>query len=267
MTVLSDIREWTPQVRDRAASIGHFKPALRSWAAFGRPLALAMAFAGFISVSGAFGTNGISPGLRLAVLELTAVALVLSEFALGRALARARWMQARPILRLAITVSAVLTGGVALCWGLALVLEGPHHTPNIARFVPPAIVTLATVTTVACLLRRPRGPRPGSAHPEFMTRLPHRLRRAAIIAVQGEDHYVRVHTSNGQHLLLMRLSEALDQLSGLDGLQTHRSWWVAKPAVTAVKRAHGRAALTLANGVEAPVSRRFSGRLRAQGWY
>ena len=29
-------------------------------------------------------------------------------------------------------------------------------------------------------------------------------------AVQGEDHYVRIHTSHGQHMLLMRLSDALD---------------------------------------------------------
>jgi DNA-binding LytR/AlgR family response regulator len=68
-------------------------------------------------------------------------------------------------------------------------------------------------------------------------------------------------------MLLMRLSDALDQLAGLDGQQTHRSWWVAKPAVTGVKRAYGRAALTLANGAEAPVSRRFSRQLRTRGWY
>jgi DNA-binding LytR/AlgR family response regulator len=68
-------------------------------------------------------------------------------------------------------------------------------------------------------------------------------------------------------MLLMRLGDALRQLALFDGAQTHRSWWVAKSAVTDVKRGAGRAALTLANGIEAPVSRRFSGHLRSRGWY
>ncbi len=35
------------------------------------------------------------------------------------------------------------------------------------------------------------------------------------------------HTDRGSDLILMRLSDALTELKGLEGAQTHRSWWVA----------------------------------------
>ena len=65
----------------------------------------------------------------------------------------------------------------------------------------------------------------------------------------------------------MRLSDALDELEGLEGAQTHRSWWVAREAVRDVTRNDGRAVLTLEGGLTAPVSRRYARALRAAGWY
>jgi DNA-binding LytR/AlgR family response regulator len=94
-----------------------------------------------------------------------------------------------------------------------------------------------------------------------------RLRRAEIWALQAEDHYLRVHTSLGSDLILMRLSDAIAELDGVEGAQTHRSWWVAKAAVTDAKRIDERAVLTLSNGVEAPVSRKFAPTLRKSGWF
>ncbi|MNY80677.1 LytTr DNA-binding domain protein [compost metagenome] len=65
----------------------------------------------------------------------------------------------------------------------------------------------------------------------------------------------------------MRLSDALKELEGLEGAQTHRSWWVAKGAVRGVTRGEGRATLTLDGALEAPVSRRYARALREAGWY
>lgn len=65
----------------------------------------------------------------------------------------------------------------------------------------------------------------------------------------------------------MRLSDALGELEGLEGAQTHRSWWVAKDAVASVARGDGRAALTLDGGAIAPVSRRYAKALREAGWW
>ena len=103
--------------------------------------------------------------------------------------------------------------------------------------------------------------------PALAEKLPPRLRAAPLIALQAEDHYLRVHTQAGDALILMRLGDAIAAVDGLDGARTHRSWWVARQAVQDIARADGRATLTLTNGVEAPVSRTYSPKLREAGWY
>nr|QQZ51292.1 LytTR family transcriptional regulator DNA-binding domain-containing protein [Phenylobacterium glaciei] len=70
-----------------------------------------------------------------------------------------------------------------------------------------------------------------------------------------EDHYVRVHTAVRSELILMRLSDAVAR-TGREGLQVHRSWWVARDAVTEVIRDGRNLRLKLLNGLEVPVARR-----------
>ena len=98
-------------------------------------------------------------------------------------------------------------------------------------------------------------------------KLPPHLRRSRLLALQAEDHYLRVHTEAGDGLILMRLGDAIAAVETLDGARTHRSWWVARDAVERVSRGDGRATLTLANGVEVPVSRTYAPKLREAGWY
>ena len=101
----------------------------------------------------------------------------------------------------------------------------------------------------------------------FAERLPLPLRNLPVIALQAEDHYLRVHLQGGQSILiLVRLSDAIAELPAEAGAQTHRSWWVAKDAVQSVAKADGRATLTLADAVEAPVSRSFYKVLGDKGW-
>ena len=78
---------------------------------------------------------------------------------------------------------------------------------------------------------------------------------------------LRIHTDRGSDLILMRLSDAVEELEGLEGAQTHRSWWVAREAVRAVERGDGRATLTLDGGLSAPVSRRYARMLRDAEWW
>ena len=107
----------------------------------------------------------------------------------------------------------------------------------------------------------------GQAPSRFLQRLPMKLKGATLWAVQAEDHYLRLHTDRGSDLILMRLSDALDELDGLEGAQTHRSWWVSKDAVRDIARGDGRATLTLVDGTQAPVSRRHARALREAGWW
>ena len=108
---------------------------------------------------------------------------------------------------------------------------------------------------------------PGDPPAAFLKRLPSKLRGAELHAVEAQDHYLRLHTSRGSDLILMRLSDALDELEGLDGTRTHRSWWVARDAVRGVRRDSGRVFLTVPGGVEAPVSRTYLAVLREEGWF
>src|SRR5439155_6984812 len=87
---------------------------------------------------------------------------------------------------------------------------------------------------------------------KFLERLPLKLRGAEVWAVEAEDHYLRLHTSKGQDLILMRLSDAIAELEGIEGAQVHRSWWVARDAIAEARRGDGRATLTLKDGAEAP---------------
>jgi hypothetical protein len=114
---------------------------------------------------------------------------------------------------------------------------------------------------------------PGDAAPgvataldPFRERLPARLKSAEIYAVEADDHYLRVHTSAGQELILLRLADAVRELSTIEGLQTHRSWWVARQGVAETVRDNGRLTLKLKSGVEAPVSRTYAPTVRAANW-
>jgi len=109
-------------------------------------------------------------------------------------------------------------------------------------------------------------PRDG-AEPAFLRRLPPQHRRASILALQAEDHYLRVHLEDGSALILMPFTEAVEALDQVEGARTHRSWWVAREAVARVERGGGRAILHLANGLAVPVSRSYSAALRRAGWF
>ncbi len=102
---------------------------------------------------------------------------------------------------------------------------------------------------------------------DFADRLPAPLRSLPVIALQAEDHYLRVYLGDGQStLILMRLSDAIAELPTDLGTQTHRSWWVAPKAVRAATKGDGRATLTLDHGIEVPVSRSFYPVLNKAGW-
>ncbi|MCK0127272.1 LytTR family transcriptional regulator DNA-binding domain-containing protein [Erythrobacter sp. F6033] len=87
-----------------------------------------------------------------------------------------------------------------------------------------------------------------------------------IIALEMEDHYVRVHTALGSELVLMRLRDATVHVAEIEGQQVHRSWWVARHAVEDVVRDGRNIRLKLPREVEAPVSRANVAALREAGW-
>lgn len=87
--------------------------------------------------------------------------------------------------------------------------------------------------------------------------------RGPLIAVQAEQHYVRIFTARGSDLVLHRFGDAVRLLDGVPGTQVHRSWWVAKAAVDGVQPDPSR--LRLTNGLLVPVGRTYALEARRAG--
>lgn len=103
------------------------------------------------------------------------------------------------------------------------------------------------------------------ALPRLAERLPEEM-RAPVLRVSGRDHYVEVATRAGVASLLLRFSDALAELDGVDGLQVHRSHWVAAEAVASGGRESGKVVLRLSDGGQVPVSRTYLAAVQSRGW-
>lgn len=152
---------------------------------------------------------------------------------------------------------------VAVLGGVVAFLFWLRHKREPAAAAPVAALSAAPPLP-------PAAPDPGSASvadlgPPILRRLPPH-KQGELHALQMEDHYVRVHTAAGQHLLLMRMRDAIAEVGQVEGEQVHRSWWVSRAAVEG-QSAEGRSLrLKLSGGMEAPVARSTVPRLRALGW-
>ncbi len=98
-----------------------------------------------------------------------------------------------------------------------------------------------------------------------LSRMPDGL-EGDILCLQTEDHYLCVFTEEGKGLVLQRLSDALIELEPFDGMQVHRSWWVAHRAITGSRTVKRQKFLLLSNGLEVPVSRTYLASVKAAGW-
>ena len=162
-----------------------------------------------------------------------------------------------------------------LCHAMAMALwPGPIGRIGLAAFYAQTLVISAPIALGYGLLdghrARPRPrqeepPRPPPPAPtDFLSRLPAGLGRE-LVALQMEDHYVRAHTSRGSALVLIPLHQAIREMDGIPGLRVHRSWWVARDAVTGCVRDGRNVRLRLLNDMEAPVARASVAAVRAVG--
>jgi hypothetical protein len=226
-----------------------------------------------LALSGAFGTAEVPPVVRFAYwLPLVVLGAFLGRFS-GRVVIPKPWWETRPItvvglMILLIGLPMTLVASVADNW----IRRGRLGLWHVWDVLPASLATTAVLTILAFLVQRraavethdaPRGAPP----PRFLARLPAKLAGADLWAIEAEDHYLRLHTSRGDDLILMRLADALVELEGIEGARTHRSWWVARHALVSAERAEGRATLTLTGGLRAPVSRAYVKPLREAGWF
>ncbi|MBI1339472.1 hypothetical protein GC169_04570 [bacterium] len=178
------------------------------------------------------------------------------------------------ILTTAALVSVPITGLVVFLFSAIGSPKDPLVWASQYAYVFVISILLTIAGYVVDRLRNPPAAPPSNLDPAaaeargaiFRERLPIRLRQAEIWAVSAEDHYLRVHTSAGEELILMRLSDAIRELGSIPGMRTHRSWWVSAAGVAEMKRDAGKVVLKLKSGREAPVSRTYQPAIREMGW-
>ena len=196
-------------------------------------------------------------------------AVVLATYATGAGLDI--WLRPRLAglgrgLRAAVLTLATATAVTLVVMALNRVLLGSW--PDTGG-TGTALATIFAVAAIATLVLQVSGGRDAEAAtakgpPPLLDRLP-LDKRGPLVALSVEDHYVRVRTTNGETLLLMRLSDAIRETSPVPGLQVHRSHWVATAAVTAARRDGDRAVLQMIAGGDIPVSRSHIPALRDAG--
>ena len=76
-----------------------------------------------------------------------------------------------------------------------------------------------------------------------------------LIAAQSELQYVRIYTTRGDALVLGALKDVAEQREA-EGQLVHRTWWVSNRHVRTLRRKGTQYVLTMANGLEVPISRR-----------
>lgn len=267
-----------PEFREPTAALrGRTPGAVRaSWTAalqgpLARGLVIALIAGLFMAWVGALGSGSASLPVRLAYWAAimtggTVLGVATSEFVERRGL-----LADRPWLQGALTAFLMAVPYTFVVWGVSRLVFPQSTGPNLWRAFGDVLVVSGVMVAINRLANQQpvetHAAKPGAPPPRFLERLPPKLKGAELYAVEAEDHYLRLHTSKGSDLILMRLADAIAELEGLEGAQTHRSWWVARAAVVSARRADGRAVLALPSGAEAPVSRSYAKALREEGWF
>ena len=253
------------------------RPLLGRW----RPYLAAIAVGLLLGLAGPFGSYPAFPtATRYAFwLGLTAVGAV-AAFAADAMLPRTR-LRVGAIRIGAVALVSALPMTFVVAWTFSLVQPGRSFAPTQlpALFACVAAVQLlivyATTNTAPTAdgveapsqvraLPEPATEATPAAYPSaLLSRLPPGI-GSDIIALETEDHYLRVHAVGGSALILMRMADAVALLDPQLGAQVHRRWWVAEAAVAGVRTEGQKLSLCLINKTLVPVGRTFAAAARAR---
>lgn len=157
----------------------------------------------------------------------------------------------------------------ATVWLINRFAAGFDNPISYLALLPYCCVIAAVGSPIIALLSNPAASAPipdmeRPSRPRILDRLP-LDRRGVLSHITVQDHYVDVRTDKGGALVLLRLADAIAETQGIDGLQIHRSHWVARTAVARSVRRGGRLHLELRDGTLLPVSRSNLAAVRAAG--
>lgn len=256
-------RRYTGVMSSKTAFLG----SPRDWAI---DFAVATGVGAFLGVLGPYGSFFNGPlGIRVAYwIGVTWIGTAVFGVAVRLALEAGRraglpaWFMAAVAALLGAAVQAAIVAQVAVAlW------------PHLRDFTPfiwySQCLAISIPLVVAYLLVRPR--LSGAAGEPA---IPIRTERSepvveteagSVLCLRMEDHYVRVHTLHGSRLVAGPFERVIAGM-GQEGMRVHRSWWVARAAVTGVVADGRNLRLTLRGDLTAPVSRASVAKLRETGW-
>jgi hypothetical protein len=219
-------------------------------------------------VTGPFGTSdSLSFPARLGYWAITAFATYVACLAgsIWGTLRLSAWNIPLPMARM---LAAIPAGGVVFVIVTLINLSaGFTNPPNIAALLVQCVVLAVAINAIFMVFdagfSKPETVVPVVASNIVLDRLS-REKRGEVIRIETQDHYLDVTTVKGAELILMRMSDAVVAL-GSQGVQTHRSHWVARRHVTGSSRENNRWVLSLSDGGTAPVSRAYVQSLRDEG--
>ncbi len=232
--------------------------ALREWRTHMASHTRLASFAGaaaILAVMGPFNTDEV---MRLVPRLAYWAVIVTVCYSIGYAsnLLAEHWAKSKGVIvRIAIAAPLTSLGVLAFIYllnGLAIGFWPTGFTLLILAVNVLVISSIITVVFYVANLEQDAASPP--APPALLDRLPFD-KRAPLVAVSVEDHYVRIRTTKGEELVLMRLADAMREVGDITGLQVHRSHWVALDQVRAASRKGDGAVLSMSHGPDIAVSR------------
>lgn len=238
-----------------------------------RTYAILVGIVAVLTLSGPFGTQQdlTLPG-RLGFW----LPVVFAGFAVGYLAGSVvgRWGSQRGYSRLFTYSLAGIASGVSVLpvvLAINLILLGSDITEPVylLRQLVNCFVIAGVVTLNMAVFSKGGGnaaqPAAGHDEPDRLVRRLPLEKRGRLISMSVNDHYVEVKTTRGTTSLLIRLKDAIDEADRTEGLQIHRSHWVAVQAIRQIKRQNNTVAVVTEDGVELPVSRTYVPVLKDRG--
>lgn len=245
------------------------QPTLREWRThMNQPARLAsfLGAAAILTLVGPFETGEEMRAIPRFAYWGVLVVLCYSVGYFGNILANIRAGNDAPLWK-RILIAAPLTaiGVLAVVYLLNGMAIGYWATGrDLALLAANVVIISSIITAIFSVADHSQTPATTPNPPALLDRLPFD-KRAPLVSLSVEDHYVRIRTTVGEELVLLRLADAMREVGDTNGLHVHRSHWIALDQITSATRKGDGANLSMAYGPDIPVSRANIARVREAG--
>ena len=146
-----------------------------------------------------------------------------------------------------------------------VVPHAPDPIVGFILFVAPTVGAISAIVVFAEFVLR-KHDQTESKEPEYPAP-DDKWPTGPIAWVRVRDHYLEIKTLAGRTSFVRgKMTYVTERLADEDGLQIHRSWWVARAALLRVERRGRDQVAILKDGEEVSIGRSRIDTLRAKGW-